>query len=144
MMDLEKMISDPFYNAYQIAALRWGKDNAALAERIYELETGHYKSEQFKNGYSAGMVAFSNTYPYGWDTLKDFWDKHPYLKPVGLWNTTVNGKAYSYLKFPTFRAALMALCVRLEQDGWDANKWNGDTTGQYAQMVDKVSNQYVV
>jgi hypothetical protein len=143
-MDITKMLSDPMYAAYNYAAQVFGKENAALAERIYILETGHYKSTQFLNGYSAGMVAFADTYPYGWSTLQAYWDSHPLLAPTGTWTTTVAGKPWTYITFARFLDALFALCIRLQQDGWDANKWNGDTTGAYGKLVASLTNVYVV
>lgn len=144
-MDLTKMFSDPLYSGFQNAITIFGKDNAALLERIYALETAHFTSTQFINGYSPGMVDFNKgVYPYGWTTLQSYWDTHPWAKPKGVWSTTVNGIPFSYVKFPSFRAALMATGLRLSQDGWDANKWNGDTTGAYGQNVDKITNTYVV
>jgi hypothetical protein len=143
-MDITKMFTDPLYNGYQYAVRIFGKDNVAIAERIYILETAHYTSTQFLNGYSAGMVAFSKTYPYGWSTLQPYWDSRPIAKPNDLWSTTVGGQPFTYIVFPSFRTALMALCVRLQQDGWDPNKWNGDPTGKYGQAVNAIKNVYVV
>ena len=50
----------------------YGKDYAKKIEQVFRLETGHFKSSQFKNGFSGGMVASKNTFPYGWSSLEKF------------------------------------------------------------------------
>lgn len=147
-MLLTKFIFDPYYNAYAIAQKAYGKDIASNAEKIMKLESANYKSSQFKNGYSAGMLAFATKFPYGWETLKSFWTRSPWARPVGIYSTNAtsanDGKTYQYLKFPSFRAALITLCERLNQIGNDPAKWNGGVDNNYASAVASIKNDYVV
>lgn len=144
-MDFATALINPYYKAYQLALLAYPKATVLIAEKIYKLETANYTSTQFQNGYSAGMVAFSPEYPYGWTTLEtNLWDKRIGTRPWGTWSTTVNGAPYSYLKFPTFTVALIALCQRLSELGNDPTKYNGGEDPDYAEKIAAITNDYVV
>lgn len=98
------------YLALKKVADTYGKEYAKDIERVMRLETGHFKSSQFKNGYSGGMVASSNTFPYGWKSLQNFAYENGYL-PSEFSTYTIfverEGKNYTYVKFPSIQASIL-------------------------------------
>lgn len=136
------MLSDPKYAAYMNAQKTWGTATAAMAEKIYKLETGNYeKSEGFTLGYTPGMTAPKSTYPYGWGNMQPFWDSKPQLKPIG--TVSPSDSTMTYLKFPTFRAALATVCNFLAMNNNDPTKWNGGADPNYASKIAAITNDYV-
>jgi len=98
------------------------------AERIYRVESSNFSSSIYKNTFSAGMVATASAIPYGWDSLASLFSSGS-NKPTGLFQST-NGK--QYIKFPTLRAGVFALCVKLqdyENSHYKADFWNNGATG---------------
>jgi hypothetical protein len=82
---------------------QFSKEIAQNVEKIYRLETSHFKSDQFKATGSAGMLAFSSIYPYGWTSLVPFWMLNPQFAPTGIgYQFTEGGTTYRYLKFPNY------------------------------------------
>jgi hypothetical protein len=104
----------------------FSSDIVKNAERIYRLETNHFKSGQFKGTYSPGMEKVSNTYPYGWSSLyNSIWKTNPEYKPIGLKTFTENqtGISKTFLKFPTFEAGFFTLCAFLKIFNNNPGRW---------------------
>lgn len=121
---------------------KYGKDIAANVERIYRLETNHFKSDQFKKTGSAGMLSFSPFYPYGWNSLKEFWDKNPEYKPVG---TNYSFSSFSYLAFPNY-GGFYTLAEVLKSRGNNPGKWystDEDKISEYNEKIKNIKNLYV-
>lgn len=140
-MTLINGLLNPLQHSFDLAVQNYGTAITANAERIYRLETANFTSTQFKNGFSAGMTALSNTFPYGWEYLQTYWGNPLALwkRPIGIDSNSVIG--FSYVKFPTFTAALMALCERLKQVNNDPQQWGG--TDGYAAAVAAITPTYV-
>jgi hypothetical protein len=87
------------------------------AEKIFRLETNHFKSLQFQKTFSAGMQATGLLFPYGWSSLKRFWNTTPQYKPIGteMMQDNQTKKTVSFVKFPTFEAAFISLCEILQK-----------------------------
>jgi hypothetical protein len=95
-------------------------------ERIFRLETAHFKSNQFKQTYSPGMERFSDTYPYGWKTIaKIIWNASPQYKPIGLKEFTENqtGLKKTYIQFPSVEASVMTVCAFLQYFNNNPGRW---------------------
>lgn len=120
-------------SAIKQALQEFDPDIVQNAERIYRLETNHFKSGQFKGTWSPGMEKFGDTYPYGWNTLnKVFWSKYPEYRPSGFKPFTENatGKTKYFLVFPSFKAAFYTLCGFLVHYGNNPGRWFSLDTNQ--------------
>lgn len=117
--------------AIQRALKVFPKDIVENAERIFRLETNHFKSGQFLKTLSPGMEKFGEKYPYGWNTLdKIFWSKFPQYKPIG---TSVHkegtgvlgtgGKIKTFLSFPNMDASFFTLCAFLLHYKNNPGRW---------------------
>jgi hypothetical protein len=94
-------------------------------ERIYRKETAHFTSGQFRMTFSPGMERFSNSYPFGWTSLKPFWDDKPEYKPVGFSGHTENktGITKYFIIFKTVEAGVFTLCEFLEMHNNNGGRW---------------------
>lgn len=84
----------------------------ANVERIYRLETAHFKTSQFKQTGSPGMEKFANTFPFGWKTInKEVWQKIPNTSPTHFlpFKETATGKTKYFLVFPSMLAAVVTV-----------------------------------
>ena len=105
---------------------KYGKAIAINVEKIYRLETNHFKSGQFKNTFSPGMESFGKKYPYGWNTMaRVFWDDNILYRPVGFYKGKENqtGLTKTFLKFPNLKAAMFTLAAFLEHYGNNPGRW---------------------
>jgi len=88
----------------------YGKEFTKEIEKVYRYETGHFNSTQFKNGYSPGMVATKNTFPFGWSSLETFARDNGYLpSQFGTFTIYVarEGKNFTYVKFPSLESSVL-------------------------------------
>ena len=80
----------------------YGKEFAQNVERVLRHETRHFKSGQWLSTGTAGMVAFGESFPYGWNSLRQFADRKGltandfFLKTF---NKASNGKKMTYIGF---------------------------------------------
>jgi len=135
--------------AFEELSRNYGRDFANKIEKLYRLETGHFESDQFKEGNSPGMVARKTTYPFGWSSLDEFAransiDGHKF----GIGSTfTVKGKNYRYVTFPDFKTSLdfVAWFIRNKRGGV-VQKWNSlDPTesAKYLNSLNSITTHFV-
>lgn len=74
--------------ALKIIFNTYGREYATIIEKMYRLETAHFKSSQYKNTGTGGMEAHGQAPYYGWDT--NFFESNPEFKPMGLWSAYEN------------------------------------------------------
>jgi hypothetical protein len=124
------------------------------AERIYRLETNNFKSYSFGETHGAGVEAFSNNYPYGWNSIKKFWDKFPLYKPHKIIASKENiqkeiegsGKIKRFIVFPSLEAGIATICEILISRQNDVGKFfSNDKTKQnlYRLKISKIKTLYV-
>jgi hypothetical protein len=102
-------------------------------ERIFRLESGNFTSGQFLGTYSPGMEPASPIYPYGWNSLKDFWDSNNPYKPIGIKTYTENGTGIrkQFIQFPTVEAGVFTVCEWLTIFENNPGRWfSTDVIGQ--------------
>jgi len=120
----------------------FGSEIAKNVERIYRLETDNFKSGQYLRTGSAGMLAFSDSFPYGWNSLSSIWTQYPQHAPIGYarYGKMVNGKykIYKYLAFPSV-AGFAALARILKMRGNNAASWYSTNPQQQAQYAAKLA-----
>ncbi len=121
-------------------------------ERAYRLETAHFTSGQFQNGYSAGMVANTSVFPYGWNSLANYANARG-LGPNDFGVSapfTVDGQQYYYIMFPTLAQALDFMAWFIQNiRGGNIIKWNTlDTDSQqahtYRNAMDNITLRYSI
>lgn len=96
---------------------QYGKDIAIIVEKMYRLETSHFKSEQYKHCGTGGMESFGSAPYYGWDSTTFI--KHPEHTPIGTWsayegkglsddggNKQVTNKQKTFVKLPSVLAGM--------------------------------------
>lgn len=125
-----KMVVDQetIKRAFRRIATDSGTARAQDLERLYRLETAHFKSKQFTETGAPGMEAFSGKFPYGWTSLLPFWTKYPQHAPNGFYSIFENvglgdreQKQKNFLKFPSFESALLSLNAYV--DRYPIERW---------------------
>lgn len=123
---------------------KFGSDIAKNVERMYRLETNHFKSGQFSHTYSPGMESFGDEYPYGWHTLSEiFWNKYPIHAPVGFYSGVEGktGKTKTFLKFPALISGMYTLAYFLKNYSNNPGRWystNKDSQSKYNESLNKI------
>jgi hypothetical protein len=125
---IEEHMKAEIYNGLSAVLERYGADFAKNVERLYRLESAHFKSQQFKKGFSAGMEAFGAEFPYGWTSLKEFINKEaPDLKPSDFSTFEMReggtGKIKTFIKFPSVYYAMMFLAFVIEKRNSNFGSW---------------------
>jgi hypothetical protein len=136
--------------ALESVAQVYGKDIAKNVEKIYLNET-RFRSGQYVNSGSAGMATWSETFPYSWSSLADFWKKYPQFAPVGQITYKIgreNGKEWSYLAFPQV-GGFFTLAEILRMRGNDVGRYastdaNSATAQSYRDQLAKIKLIYMV
>jgi len=82
------------------------KELKEAIKRIYILESANYTSNIFKQTNGAGIIAFGDSFPWGWKMLENFWKNNPEFKPTGIYKSA-NG--FGYLIFPSIEAGQLAV-----------------------------------
>jgi hypothetical protein len=70
---------------------RYGISIAQSVERIFRLETNHFRSGGWKATLAPGMHPFAKKQPYNWSSLRAFWDATPAARPIGVDTLTEGG-----------------------------------------------------
>lgn len=120
-----KNLNDPI-NAFNKAKEDFKNDPEKLkylnvAERIVKLESANYTSNIYKNTHGGSFVAVTNTFPYGFTSVKDVWVEKG--KPTTLYQSS-NG--LKYVIFPNLYIGILSI-VELLQSYYK----NGYTTAHY-------------
>jgi len=124
-----------------------GYDKAFVAdiERLFRLETAHFKSGQFKKGYSPGMVATGMIFPYGWSSLKTF--ASAMNLPSGLFPITppFPPSGFKYVMFPDFLSsiAFVAWFIKNKRGGV-VEQWNSldpATASRYRAKLNEIKSR---
>lgn len=118
----------------------YGKENAVKLEALFRNETKHFKSGNFQICFSPGMEATVETYPYGWSSLKGFWETNPMCKPIGIHKQVENTSGLlksrgerKFIKFISVEAAMLTVAFRLNNKGWNTGAWfSNDLNSQQA------------
>ena len=131
-------------NAFKKALNLFDIDIVVNAEKIFRLETNNFLSNQFTGTFSPGMepAAGVTIYPFGWKSLKPFWDANPNYRPTGLKNYTENGTGIvkPFIKFPSVEAAVMTVCTKLEINGNNPGAWFSNDSNLQSDYETKLSN----
>ena len=81
---------------------------AKQLEKMYRFETGHFKSGQFLEGFSPGMVG-TGVYPWGWNSLNTYITENSLDKTRYRLGRvfTVRGRNYQYVCFPNVESSIL-------------------------------------
>lgn len=109
---------------------QFGREKTEKLEQLYRKETAHFKSGQFKGGYSPGMEPSPNTnrtFPYGWTSLKKFADAYsiPYTSfyITGPYTEGGTGKQKFFVGFPDLYTSMLFVMYVIGRRGWNFGKW---------------------
>jgi len=128
IIDLQKTFNDLTFD--------YGLSIARNVERIYRLETGNFTSNIYKRTGAAGMIAFDNIFPYGWNSLQTFWENNNKYEPIGIYESE-NG--HSYLQFAG-TGGFYTLAEFLRLHGNNAGRWNSLNEQQQIAYNEAVNN----
>ncbi len=133
------LLQDPAWLQAAFGAIEreYGRAIARNVERIYRLETAHFKSGQYQYSGSAGMVATRQAFPYGWKSLETFWIARPDLAPLGSVSWCVRGKVYRYLVYPGF-AGFVALAEIMKKRNNNPGTWYSTDPVKQQEYVSKL------
>ena len=132
---------------------KYGLDIAKRVEQIYRLETANFTSKQFLETHSAGMMKFSDRFPYGWVTINNiFWWSNPEYAPIGT-KAFIEGKGLDetgggmkeFLIFKDLKSAMLTLAEFIKYYG-NAGRWySTDLSKQnlYINRLNQIQTIYV-
>lgn len=117
--------------ALQKVSSVYGLAHAKRLEQLYRNETAHFKSGNFKVTLSPGMEVGSKTeYPYGWISLKPFWDANPQYRPIGTFAQSENTSALAkkrgvrtFIKFGSIEGSMISVAELIKLRGGNFGKW---------------------
>lgn len=123
-------------------------------EKMFRLETAHFTSGGLKLTNHAGMQGTKSTYPYGWNSLKTFWDANPNYAPMYLLNLKENkqpdvigsGIVQKFMVFKDIKAGLATLAEFLRQHENNAGRWfslKPDAQKKYNEKIKLIKSRYV-
>jgi hypothetical protein len=123
----------------------FGKEIAVNVEKIARLESGHFfeGNSIFKHTKGYGMVATSPTYPYGWNSMVNYWHNSDELAPTGLYESR-NG--LTYICFNNYFAGLFPIAVKMKLSDNNPGAWYSndiDKQTEYNDKIDKLKAKYV-
>ena len=134
----------------------YGLNHAKRLEQLYRNETSHFKSGNFKVTLSAGMEVGSKTeYPYGWNSLKPFWDSNPQYAPIGTFSQAENTSALAkkrgvrtFIQFGSIEASMMTVAELIKLRGGNFGRWFAsqdlpDKIQAYNNELDKIKVRLV-
>ena len=140
--------SNDLASAFQELKNNFGPEFAKRIEQLFRYETRHFRSKQFLEGNSPGMVATKTTYPFGWPSLDEYnreksIDGRKYS--VGR-IFVVNDRNFQYVKFPDFKtsANFVAWFIRNKRGGV-VQKWNSLNEAkaqEYFDVLKTITTQY--
>lgn len=125
---------------------KYGQDAAEVLEKLYRLETDHFKSGNFREAKGAGMEATTAAFPYGWSLAK-FWNANPTYRPNGVIRRKENqtGKTKMFITFPTVIAGVMTAAEVLRGRNWNAGAWysnNEADRARYNAAISKIKSRF--
>lgn len=138
--------------AFEAAAKKYGTDKARTAEKMFRLETAHFKSGQFKKTFSPGQEIPDKikSFPYGWTSMRKIWEENPELSPVGYVVMQENAGAQAdknvdrFIKYPSMKAAVFSICEYLNI--YPAGRWYSTDfakQGKYEEKLSKIKNKFI-
>lgn len=111
--------------AFRFALTKYPAAIVQNAERIYQQRSNHYQRMSVIATGGAVMEAFGSAYPWGWNSLTNFWAANPQYKPIGI-TTDYNHESTSKLPlivFPDLKAGVITLCQFLQDHNNNAGRW---------------------
>ncbi|MDQ1163154.1 murein DD-endopeptidase MepM/ murein hydrolase activator NlpD [Chryseobacterium sp. SORGH_AS 447] len=148
--DGKKAIQD-LYNAYKDSKWNWkwegsdkevevtGKQLVTIVEKMYRLETSHFKSKQYQHCGTGGMEVFGDAPYYGWD--QNLFTE----QPVGTWsafegkglsgaggNAQVTDRKKEFVKLPSVLSGMQYKAKYIIKHNGNYARWfnASDTTAQ--------------
>jgi hypothetical protein len=138
-------------DAFSVVAQHFPKEIASQLEKLFRLETAHFKSGQFRRSGSAGMVANKTEFPFGWNSLKEYLntplavDKNP--ENYGVISMNVRGKEWKYIAFPNLVDSMLFIAWFIgAKRGGNFSAWyslNADKQKEYASKMAGVRTPFV-
>lgn len=148
-------ISDAEKGIQKVASV-YGNSMAKNVEKMYRLETSHFKSLQYMKTGTGGMEASGNGKPpyYGWGSLEAFTEKYPEYAPAGTidmkegkglsevgGNKQITSKSKTYIVMPSVEAGMMFMAHTINSRGGDPGTWH--STEEAAQEAYTKSLKYI-
>lgn len=138
-------------NAFKKIAEEYGNEIAQTAERIYRMETSHFKSNIFKRTNSAGVVTTPNSKNFAHrdkvtvyvKPLRD--DKGNLIKNLIVKKQFKNQsdvKPYTYVVFPTFYEGLKFLANYIKNKGIEKAPSLWSRNGYDLEKINKIKVKY--
>jgi hypothetical protein len=132
--------------AFQFVVEKYGVERAQQVEKLIRWETNHFKSNGFKLTNGAGMEATTKKFPFGWGSLRPYWNLQPDTKPIGLKRMVdIGNRTVDFLVFPTFFAFVRTLCKHLENKNWNFGAWyslNPTDQQNYLASINTIKPRY--
>jgi hypothetical protein len=122
----------------------YGRDMATLIERIYRVETYHFRSGQYKNTGTGGMEAHGPGPYYGYSPSDWFKQRSDY-RPTGLWsahegpglsslggNKQVKDRKKGFVVMPSVEAGMMFFVDYVQRYNGNYARWYSTEPGKQA------------
>jgi len=130
MADKVTYTEQDFINGLPVVISAYGKSIAQSVERIYRMETAHFKSVQFSKTGTPGMESHGVPPNYGW--YAPFFLQHPTYTPLGTYvmNENQTGKQKTFIVMPSVEAAMMFLADYIKRYGNPARWYSRELAAQ--------------
>lgn len=117
----------------------YGLQIAKTVEKIFRLETGHFKSEIWRNTNAAGMIATTNNFPYGWTFILS---KLSIFRPVGIYY--VDSTNFHYLQFKNTDAFfIVAEIIKQRGRAGFYYSMNEAAAAEYESKLNTITNIFI-
>jgi hypothetical protein len=130
---------------------KYGREKAAMIERLFRLETAHFKSSQWVNARTPGMEIGGGvrTFPFGWSSLYEFSKAYDYEpNDFSTWTHPENqtGKIKTFIVFPTVRAAFEFVGYLMNKRNWNFGSWYSlkpESQASYVDTLNTIRARYI-
>jgi hypothetical protein len=142
---------DDILDALRNIKEKFGTDKAAMIERLFRLETAHFKSSQWMNARTPGMEIGGGvkTFPYGWSSLYEFSKAYDYdPSDFSTWTHAENktGKIKTFITFPSVRASFDFVAYLMKKRNWNFGSWfstKEESQREYVNTLNTIRARYV-
>lgn len=131
--------------AFAEVAQKYGRPFAQTLNKMFQAETG-FKSGQFLKTFSAGMVASSKNFPFGWSSINTFTGgKSEGYYTVNFKKTSAGEK--NYIGFPNLKTSILFTAWFIKTiRGGDFGKWSSNDPAdqqQYRNFINTMTAKYI-
>ena len=142
---------DEILDALKNIKATYGSDKAAMIERLFRLETAHFKSSQWVHSLTPGMEIGGSvrTFPFGWSSLYAFAKEYQYdPSSFSTLTQTENGtgRLKTFIVFPSVKASFDFVAYLMDKRNWNFGSWfslEEESQKRYVDSLNAIRARYI-